>query len=81
MMAMRKGGRTRKLPTFDSNENALSDRDNGQRVLVVGMLIFCLAFCALVFQAGFKEVWAYGKCNLDGVSNCQTMASSPLDTQ
>jgi hypothetical protein len=54
MIYGRRWERTRKLPTIDPNESALSDRrepGDGQRPLAVGLLIFCLAFCALVFQA------------------------------
>ena len=64
------------LQIFDPNERALIEvKPEKQRVLTIGLLIFSLAFCALVFQAGWKEVLAYEKCG--DVANCQALASSP----
>jgi hypothetical protein len=45
-------------------------------VLVSVLLIFSMAFCALVFHAYFKEMLAYGKCDLRGGTGCPTIASS-----
>jgi hypothetical protein len=65
------------LRLLDPNEKALlgQGEPEKQRLLTIGLLIFSLAFCALVFQAGWKEVLAYEKCG--GVANCQAFASGP----
>ena len=76
MNTRRKGTRTRDLPTLHLYDDELLHRAQSERRLAIGLLIFSLAFCVLVFQAGFKEVWAYGKCNLNGGTNCSTIASS-----
>jgi hypothetical protein len=75
MTARRKGKRTRDLPTLHLYADELLHKAQSERRMAIGLLIFSLAFCALVFQAGFKEVWAYGKCNLNGGANCSTIAS------
>ena len=84
MIYRRRWERTRKLPTIDPNENALRDRrepGDGQRPLAVGLLIFCLAFCALVFQAGWKEISAHERCGLNGASGCSPIALSGSGAQ
>jgi hypothetical protein len=48
-----------------------------QRRLTLGMLMFSLAFCALVFHAGRKEIAALEKCALHGLSSCRAVASHP----
>ena len=53
------------IQLFDPDESALRE-DEPQRVLMIGMLIFSLGFCALVFWAGWKEVSAYERCGLHG---------------
>jgi hypothetical protein len=65
------------LQVLDPDEKALIEKaePEKQRLLTIGLLIFSLAFCALVFQAGWKEVLAYEKCG--GKANCQAFASSP----
>ena len=64
------------LQNLDPNEKALIEGEpEKQRLLTIGLLIFSLAFCALVFQAGWKEVLAHEKCG--GLANCQALASSP----
>jgi hypothetical protein len=62
------------LRIFDPTEKALMENSEPekQRVLTIGLLIFSLAFCALVFQAGWKEVLAYEKC---GAANCEAFGS------
>jgi hypothetical protein len=67
------------LPAIDPHEKALIDgrEPRGQRLLAVGMLIFSLAFCALVFQAGWKEVLAYEKCAPNRAANCRAIAANP----
>jgi hypothetical protein len=79
MNTQRKGNQTRNLPTLHLSDDELLHKAKSERRLAIGLLIFSLAFCALVFQAGFKEVWAQGKCNLNGGTNCSTIAlgSSP----
>jgi hypothetical protein len=57
-------------------DDGLLHEARSERRLAIGLLIFSLAFCGLVFQTGFKEVWAYGKCGLNGGANCSTIASS-----
>jgi hypothetical protein len=60
----------------DRDEQALLQKDpEKQHLLTIALLIFSLAFCALVFQAGWKEVAAYEKCG--GLTNCPGFASSP----
>ena len=39
-----------------------------QRTVTIGMLIFSVTFCALVFWAGWKEAAAYERCGLKGAS-------------
>jgi hypothetical protein len=65
------------LQILDPDEKALIEKGEPykQHLLTIGLLIFSLAFCALVFQAGWKEVLAYEKCG--GKANCQAFASSP----
>jgi hypothetical protein len=77
MTVRRKWSRTRNLPTLHFHDEELVRKAESDRRLTFGLLIFCIAFCALIFQAGFKEVWAYGKCNLSIGTNCSTIASSP----
>jgi len=61
------------LQILDSDEAALKGEPKKQRLLTIGLLIFSLAFCALVFQAGWKEVLAFEKC---GRANCQAAVSA-----
>jgi hypothetical protein len=58
----------------------LSDRSgyDWQRLLAAGVLIFSLALCVVVAQAGWKEIVAE-ECSLSGPPDCQVMASSPGD--
>ena len=68
------------VTTADPYERALIDQHQPteQRILTVGLLIFSLAFCALVFEAGLrKEVAVFEKCGLDGVASCQTIVANP----
>jgi hypothetical protein len=78
MVTTRKAERTRKLPTF-TEERHLSDKSgfDGQRLLAAGLLIFALAFCALVFQAGWKEIAAHEGCGAGDLQGCDTLASGP----
>jgi hypothetical protein len=76
MITRRKGNRVRNLPTLHLYEEDLLDKVRSDRRLATGLLIFSLAFCVLVFQAGFKEMWAYGKCGLNGGTNCSSIVSS-----
>ena len=66
MTAQRNGN----LPTLHFYEEELLHKVRSDRRLAAGLLIFSLAFCALVFHAGFKEMWASGKCDLNGGTNC-----------
>ena len=59
MTAQRDGN----LPTLHFYEERL-DKVRSDRRLAAGLLIFSIAFCALVFHAGFKQMWASGKCDL-----------------
>jgi hypothetical protein len=77
MTVRRKWSRTRNLPTLHFHDEELVHKAESDRRLTFGLLIFGIAFCALVFQAGFKEVWAYGRCNLSIGANCSTIAASP----
>ena len=77
MTVRRKWSRTRNLPTLHFHDEELVRKAESGRGLTFGLLIFCIASFALVFQAGFKEVWAYGRCNLTSGTNCPTIASSP----
>jgi hypothetical protein len=38
-----------------------------QRVLTIATLVFSLAFCALVFSAGLREVAAFEHCGVQGL--------------
>jgi hypothetical protein len=76
MITRRKENRIRNLPTLHLYEEELLGKARSNRRLAAGLLIFSLAFCALVFQAGFKEMWVYGKCSLNGGTNCPSIASS-----
>jgi hypothetical protein len=62
------------LRITDPNEKALIGKGEPekQHVLTIALLIFSLAFCALVFQAGWKEVLALEKC---GLRNCEAVGS------
>jgi hypothetical protein len=68
MVAKHRGERTRKLPTFGVPND--SDPVGGHRLVMVGAVIFGLAICALVFQAGWKEIWAHGTCDPSGEVEC-----------
>ena len=50
-----------------------------QRRLTLGMLMFSVAFCALVFHAGWKEIVALEKCALHELSSCRASASQRSD--
>ena len=69
MVAKRRGERTRKLPIFGVASDS-AEFVGGHRLVVVGALIFGLAICALVFQAGWKEIWAHGTCDPSGEVEC-----------
>jgi hypothetical protein len=71
MTAQRNGN----LPTLHFYEEELLHKARSDRRLAAGLLIFSMAFCALVFSAYFKEMLAYGKCDLGG-TGCSTIASS-----
>ena len=62
------------LGIADPNEKALVGKGEPKKqpVLTIGLLIFSLAFCALVFQAGWREVLALEKC---GLRNCEAVSS------
>ena len=64
------------LSMLDPYEQALRVPNHSawQRRLTLGMLMFSLAFCALVFHAGWK-VAALEKCALHGLSSCRAIAS------
>ena len=68
------------VATADPEERALIDKHEPaeQPILTVGLLIFSLAFCALVFEAGLrKEVAGFEKCGLDGTASCRTIVANP----
>jgi hypothetical protein len=53
---------------LETEESELrEDEPERQRLMMIGLLIFSLGFCALVFSAGWKEVSAYERCGLHGV--------------
>jgi len=43
----------------------------GERLLTIGTAIFSIAFCALVFHAGWREIVAGSRCGPAAVSGCQ----------
>ena len=45
------------------------DEPEHQRLMTIGLLIFSVGFCALVFSAGWKEVSAYERCGLARCAN------------
>jgi hypothetical protein len=65
------------LSMLDPYEQALRAPNHSawQRRLTIGMLMFSLAYCALVFHAGRKEIAALEKCALHGLSGCPATAS------
>jgi hypothetical protein len=75
MNTQRKWTLTSDLTTLHLYDDGLLHKAQSERRLAIGLLIFSLAFCALVFREGFKEVWAHGKCNLNGGTNCSIAAS------
>jgi hypothetical protein len=74
MIAGRMG--TRNLPNLRLSEEELLHKAQSDRRQAVGLLVFSLAFCALVFHVGLKEVWAHDKCGLSGGTNCAPISSS-----
>jgi hypothetical protein len=74
MIARRKG--TRNLPNLRLYEEELLHKAQSDRRQAIGLLVFSLAFCALVFHAGLNEVWAHDKCGLSGGTNCSPISSS-----
>jgi hypothetical protein len=53
---------------LETEESELrEDEPEHQRLMTIGLLIFSLGFCALVFSAGLKEVSTYERCGLHGV--------------
>jgi hypothetical protein len=67
----------------DPDERALREtgKPAGERALAIGMLIFSLVFCAIVFHAGWTEISAYEKCGLSGAltagRSCPTATTIP----
>ena len=56
------------LHRLDPEESELREIEpKRERMLTIGLLIFTLGFCVLVFSAGWKEASAYEKCGLNGV--------------
>ena len=72
MTAQRNGN----LPTLHFYEEELLHKVRSDRRLAAGLLIFSIAFCALVFHVGFREMWASGNCDLNGGTSCSSVASS-----
>lgn len=70
-------GEANALRLLDPNEKALLEKEGSenQPVLTLGLLIFSLAFCALVFQAGLKERLAHEKCG--ALAGCSASIVSP----
>ena len=60
MTAQRSGN----LPTLHFYEEELFHKVRSDRRLAAGLLIFSIAFCALAFHVGFKEMRPSGKCDL-----------------
>ena len=59
-------------------ESALRETSQlrGERVLTIGTVIFSIAFCGLVFYAGWKEIRTDRACEFDGASICQSTTTS-----
>lgn len=76
MMIRRNLWRIRNRPAFEYYNEASGKAEPSRRV-TLGLLIFCIAFCALVVHKGLKEAQANGKCNLNIGTNCSTIAASP----
>jgi hypothetical protein len=64
---------------ISNRERALRDvgQHRGERLLTIGTVIFSIAFCALVFHAGWKEMLAGQGCGPSAASSCQIMAAQP----
>jgi len=75
MIASRNGDQA--IDNVDRYELALraDDETTWQRRVKVGLVIFSLAFCALVFHAGWNEIVALEKCALKGISSCAAVAA------
>jgi hypothetical protein len=72
MTAQRSGN----LPTLHFYEEELFYKVRSDRRLAAGLLIFSIAFCALAFHVGFKEMRPSVKCDLNGGTSCSSVASS-----
>ena len=73
----RNADRAIELSILDPFEQALRvpNQPAWQRRLTLGVLMFSLAFCGLVFHAGWKEISALEKCALHDISSCHAIAS------
>jgi hypothetical protein len=77
MVVTRKRERTRKLPNFPQNLNALTESaGTRQRLLIVAGLIVGLAFGVLVVQVSWDEVSAVAACTVKNIADCEAVAAS-----
>jgi hypothetical protein len=67
------------LQTSSRYERALSEvgQHRGERLLTIGTVIFSIAFCALVFHAGWRETVADPRCGSTALSGCQLAVTGP----
>lgn len=66
-------------PMWNRGDGAAKPASDVPRLFTIGTLILAIAFCELVFQAGWKQTSA-GKCNQDRVFDCQAVMASPKST-
>jgi hypothetical protein len=74
--------RRQEAANIDPHEISLrQERLENGRVFKAGLLIFSVAFCALVFWAGWKEAATYKQCGLRGALTAgQSCSARPAQT-
>jgi hypothetical protein len=77
MVERQQTDRAIELSLRDPYEQALRVPNHSawQRRLTLGMLMFSVAFCALVFHAGWKEIVALEQCAAHELSSCRASAA------
>ena len=77
MVVTRKRERTRKLPRFPQNLDAMHESAGArQRLLIVAGLIVGLAFGILIVQVHWDDVTAFTACTVKNIADCESVVSS-----
>ena len=72
------GGETFEYAVLDVDEIELRHkREAIHPVITAGTVIFSIAFCALVFWAGWKEASLIEKCGWHNEGHCQGVVALP----